>query len=407
MPSIAKIILEKSKGSIRVYRENADSIFSFASTLTVISILLGIKWVILIYSMYYILMCKKISLYYQHTEENNKIVSKLKGLEKVFYPHILWLLPQIQTVAYFVRKISRTEYKEIEIEQDDGGSFYIHLYEPSEESVSKNHTVILLHGLGGSALSKHVTILGDHLQNQGYRVVAMGARGTYRKLKTDTFFHIGWTKDLISTFKYILLKYPGTVSGIGFSLGGHWLTKTFGELSEHFTKKERQRIKGGMAISTPFDFVQLAEYMNKPIPRRIYNRGFAKKIHKFVLRNKEVFEKSGHSIEEILKANSMHEIDKVLTSKVFNIPSLEEYYYKESCVRVISQINKPYLILNSKDDPIVPQHTIPIKECIKSKNIILALTERGGHMGFLGYSNYMTYAEEAAIEFTNAIVEKE
>lgn len=403
MVGITAALIERSKGGMKVYRRNADSFFSFASTLTLFSVLLGFKWVLLMYSLYYMFMCKKMALYYQLTEENRMIVAKLKGLEKVFYPHILWLLPQVQTVAYFVRHIPPNKYVEVEIEQDDGGSFFIDIYEPESPPA---HTVVLVHGLGGSSLSKHVTILGAHFLKENYRVVAMGARGTKHPLKTPRFFHIGWTKDLLATFKYVLGHYDGSVSGVGFSLGGHWMTKLFGELDSHFTAAETARIKGGMAISIPFDFVMLSEYMMKPIPRRIYNRGFVFKIRNFVAKNRQVFEQHGFEVAKILRATTMHEIDLLLTSKAFGIENLPEYYYRESCIRVIPSINKPFLILNSKDDPIVPQYTIPIRECTKSTHVILALTERGGHMGFLGYSNYMTYAEEAAIEYIKVISEE-
>ncbi|KAI5187065.1 abhydrolase domain-containing protein 1/3 [Nematocida homosporus] len=393
-----------NSANLGVYKRNAYSLFSFASTLTVISVLLGLKWVFCIYSLYYVFMCKKISLHYQRTAENQNIVAKLKGLEKVFYPHILWMFPQIQTIAYVVRNIPKNAYREVEIEQDDGGSFFVHIYEPVE---SPKHMVVLVHGLGGSAHSKHVTIICNHFLREGHRVLIMSARGTLHKLKTPVFFHIGWTKDLVRTMKYALETYSGTLSGVGYSLGGHWMAKVFGEISDHFSTDECARIKGAMAISIPFDFVKIAEYMKRPIPKRMYNRVFATKIHKFVARNREVYEAAGFPIDQIMAARTMHELDQLLTLRVFMINDISEHYYQQSCVRVISKINKPFLILNSKDDPIVPLSTIPIKECLKSTHVILALTERGGHMGFLGYCNYMTYAEEAAIEFTRAIIDLE
>lgn len=396
----ALVGMKKGKDAFTGFRPNTYSFISFASTLTFFSIILGIKWVFLIYVLYYMTACKKITLYYQPTAENVCIVSKLKGLERVFYPHILWMLPQIQTVSYFVRTPLAQKHTQIEICQDDGGSFVVNVYEPEGPAT---HTVITLHGLGGSANSKNVRILASHLLKEGHRVLGFSARGTVQKLKTPVFFHIGWNKDLVSTFKYALKTYPGTVSAIGFSLGGHWLTKTFGEIDKHFTPEEAHRIKGGMAISIPFDFVKISKYMKKPIPMRLYNREFARKIHRFIKKNKEVYEEHGYSVPDLLKLNTMHELDMALTAKVFGISDLDDYYYKESCARVVSKIKKPFLILNSKDDPIVPRDTIPINECVKSTHVILGLTERGGHMGFLGYCNKISYAEEAAIEFISVI----
>ncbi|OAG29543.1 abhydrolase domain-containing protein 1/3 [Nematocida displodere] len=405
MVDIRAAIIERGRGGARLYKKNARSFFSFASTLTLFSVLLGLRWVFLIYTLYYVFMCKKISLYYQPTKHNRAIVSKLKGLEKVFYPHILWILPQIQTVVYFVRQKRLNAHTEVEIEQDDGGSFFINVYNPAKggDKPGPTHTVVLVHGLGGSGQSKHVTLLGAHLLEQNFRVIAFNARGTLHKLKTPTFFHIGWTKDLVAAFRYVMETYEGTVSGVGFSLGGHWLTKVFGELHSHFTAPEQKRILGGMAISIPFDFVKISEYMKKPIPKRIYNRQFARKIHKFVIRNRDVFEREGYPVPEILKTNTLHGLDTLLTAPVFKIKNIDDYYFQESAARVIPQIDKPFLILNSKDDPIVPLHTIPIDTCTQSSHVILALTEKGGHMGFLGYNDYLTYAEEAAIEFIQAL----
>src|SRR5699024_3048489 len=127
--------------------------------------------------------------------------------------------------------------------------------------------------------------------------------------------------------KYLLSTYSGTISGVGFSLGGHWMAKMFGELDLVFTEQEQKRILGGMAISIPFDFVKISEYMKKPIPKRIYNRTFAGKIHKFVRKNKEVFIKHKYPVDQILKAQTMHEIDLLLTLRVFNILDIDEYYH--------------------------------------------------------------------------------
>jgi len=393
------------RGQVRsfLHRNNTGFNFTFNKGLAVLSATLGLKWVICFYFLYYVLMPKKITLYYKKNRRNQEIMQQLKKLKGVFYPHILWLFPEVQTLACLVRNMPKNQCKEIEITQDDGGSFFVDIYEPA---TCNGHTVVLIHGLGGSSQSKYVKILGSHFLKENYRVAAMGARGTKHPLKTPVFFHIGWTKDLIGTFKYVLNTYPSdTVSGVGYSLGGHWMTKTFGELDRNFTEEEMQRIKGGMAISTPFDFVKLSKYMLNPIPKRIYNRGFADRTKKLVIRNREIFEEYGVKVDEILKAQTIHEVDALLTAKVFGIENMDKHYYDESCVRVVGKIKKPFLIFNSKDDPIIPKNTIPIKECTDSEHVILALTEKGGHMGFLGYNRGKSYAEEAALEFIRVIRE--
>ena len=47
--------------------------------------------------------------------------------------------------------------------------------------------------------------------------------------------------------------------------------------------------------------------------------------------------------------------------------------------------------MDSRDDPITPENAIPYEECLKNENLVLGVTEGGGHLGCLNQNYEMLY----------------
>lgn len=47
---------------------------------------------------------------------------------------------------------------------------------------------------------------------------------------------------------------------------------------------------------------------------------------------------------------------------------------------IVSDVKVPLLILNALDDPIVPPQCIPYEEVSANTNLVLATTDKGGHV---------------------------
>lgn len=67
------------------------------------------------------------------------------------------------------------------------------------------------------------------------------------------------------------------------------------------------------------------------------------------------------------------------------------------------------MLLNSLDDPLVPEFLIPYNAPFENENIILATTKHGGHLGWASgwlIPHKMHWHEKLILEFTNALKKK-
>ncbi|EJW05273.1 hypothetical protein EDEG_04089, partial [Edhazardia aedis USNM 41457] len=110
---------------------------------------------------------------------------------------------------------------------------------------------------------------------------------------------------------------------------------------------------------------------------------------------------------DIKKCKSIEDVDRCVTSKIFKLPDLYTHYYENSCGAKLQYVQKPLLIVNSSDDPVIPLATIPFEKFRRNSNLILALTTKGGHLGFLSHNIEKNYIDELAVEYFNCIHSKE
>lgn len=104
------------------------------------------------------------------------------------------------------------------------------------------------------------------------------------------------------------------------------------------------------------------------------------------------------TIKDIDDCKTLQEIDQNITSKIFRF-DMQDYYSNGSSINYLDKIKSPFLIINACDDPVVPEYTIDIDRIRMSDNVFLALTMKGGHLGFMGYNWEKNYVEEIIIEF--------
>ena len=65
--------------------------------------------------------------------------------------------------------------------------------------------------------------------------------------------------------------------------------------------------------------------------------------------------------------------------KILGYRNADDYYKGLSSARYVKNINKPFLVISSKDDPICPYRGIPIDDICENENIIFILTDKGAH----------------------------
>ena len=87
---------------------------------------------------------------------------------------------------------------------------------------------------------------------------------------------------------------------------------------------------------------------------------------------------------KIVEASDTYRVyDRAVTAKLNGFENEDEYWRLSSCGPYLSKIRKPALLIHAANDPLLPEHDLPLSEIKNSKFLELILTADGGHLGFV------------------------
>lgn len=245
-------------------------------------------------------------------------------------------------------------------------------------TVNSNQLVILIHGLEGSSESNYVLSTSKVLNAAGYDTVSLNLRGCSGEdnLLLSTY-HSGKTDDVDFVINHILENYNyENIMIVGYSLGGNLTLKYFGEYNTP------TQVSCGVAISVPIDLESSCQEMSKP-KNFFYMARFLKSLRSKVIEKSRKYPNFNVNLKALLKARSFEEFDELYTAPVFGFSSAQDYWKKASSKQYLPKIQKPTLLITSKDDPFLTEECYPYKEAMNSKKFYLEVTKYGGHVAFL------------------------
>ena len=88
------------------------------------------------------------------------------------------------------------------------------------------------------------------------------------------------------------------------------------------------------------------------------------------------------SWERALDAKSFAEFDDAVTAPLHGFSGKDEYYAKCSSVGFLKDIERPTLIINSRDDPFMLPEMLPDADRL-SPQVTLEISSEGGHVGYI------------------------
>jgi len=80
-------------------------------------------------------------------------------------------------------------------------------------------------------------------------------------------------------------------------------------------------------------------------------------------------------------ASTFRQFDDLFTAPVHGFDSAEDYWAKSSSKRQLRNIRVPTLLLNARNDPFIPAHSLPQAADV-SASVTLEQPRHGGHAGF-------------------------
>lgn len=274
---------------------------------------------------------------------------------------------------------------------------------PEPSGVGRDRTgpapmVLVLHGLEGSSRRSYTLLLYRILLERGLRPVGMNFRGcSGEPNRTVRFYHSGETGDVRFVLRALQRRYPGRRLGAaGYSLGGNVLLKHLGEAGG----TPEPIVEAAVAVSVPFDLSAGADRLEEGAWGRLYTYYFLRMLRRKI-RLKEALVTGHVDVAEALSAPTLRGFDEVATAPIHGFESARDYYTRSSSARFVARVETPTLLLQSRDDPFLPESAIP-EEAIRDNPYLLAgITEKGGHVGFVEGPPWSPrfWAEEEAARF--------
>jgi predicted alpha/beta-fold hydrolase len=257
--------------------------------------------------------------------------------------------------------------------------------------------VLLLHGLEGSSRSGYMVSQGLALAEAGFvahRVNMRSCGGTEHL--TPTLYHSGLTVDLLTLLKAFRAEGRGPLFLAGYSLGGNVVLKLAGELAE----RAPELLAGVCAVSTPIDLHACV----RAIGRRsnwVYEQRFVKRLcERYRRRNAVAPER--FPLDGIDQVRTIYQFDDHFTSKAFGFGDAANYYRTQSSLSFLSSIQVPTLLVQAKDDPMIPFEIFTGPEVRSNPNLTLVATAHGGHLGFISRSLPRFWADEVLTEWISS-----
>lgn len=241
--------------------------------------------------------------------------------------------------------------------------------------------VLLHHGLEGSSRSGYLISLAQCLLEAGFGVHRMNMRGCGGTQRlTDTLYHSGLTTDARSILEQWRAAGRGPRFLAGFSLGGNVALKLAGELGQ----EGPALLAGVCAVSTPLDLHACVKQLDSPA-NWIYQRRFVLSLCRRY-RTRHRLDPVRFPAAGLESVRTVYDFDDRFTAKAFQLGDAPNYYATQSAIRFLAAIRLPTLLIQAKDDPMIPFSIYETAAIGSNPHIRLLAAEHGGHLGFLSRS---------------------
>jgi len=239
--------------------------------------------------------------------------------------------------------------------------------------------LVLFHGLEGSSASHYAQAFAHWAREHGWRFAVPHFRGCSGELNlaprayhSGDFEEIGWILARVRT------QHRGAIAAVGVSLGGNALLRWAEEAGE--TAGAIVRAVG--AVSSPIDLAAGGLAIGRGFNRQVYTRMFLRTMKPKALRklaqHPGLFDR-----EKLLAARTLYEFDNVFTAPLHGFRNTDDYWLRGSAKPHLRRIRVPALVLNARNDPFVPAHSLPQQREV-GDFVTLWQPPHGGHVGFPG-----------------------
>ncbi len=254
--------------------------------------------------------------------------------------------------------------------------------------------LVMVHGLEGSSDAGYKRSMAQHALEGGYIVHRFNMRSCGG---SDAFavsnYHAGQTSDLEFVVRELVRESPAPIFVCGFSLGGNVVLKLAGELGD----QAKGLVAGFISVSTPLDLAACVDVLAKP-ENYLYRRRFLTRLRARIRKRAEQHPEL-YDASDLEWVNTVYEFDDRYTARYFGFGSADNYYGTQSSKNFIDRIRVPTLMVQAKDDPIIPFESYSQPAFETNPNLTLVATEHGGHLGFLARGSDRFWLDHTVLQW--------
>jgi len=282
---------------------------------------------------------------------------------------------------------------------EPGVQVLVHTQRPESQARGE---VILVHGLEGSSDAGYARSMAYAALEAGYMTHRFNMRscGGTENLALSNY-HSGQTCDLLYVVRERKRQSGLPLFVTGFSLGGNVALKLAGDLGE----SARELFSGVCAVSAPIDLKACAVALGR---RRnfLYSRRFLSRLKQRIrLRHAQAPEI--YTLEHLHHIRTIYDFDDYYTARLFGFGSADNYYRTQSSNQVLENIRIPALVVQAKDDPLIPFSVFDHPAFRNNPRLRLVAVDHGGHLGFIARRRPRFWLDGVVMEWVHEIANKQ
>ncbi len=237
--------------------------------------------------------------------------------------------------------------------------------------------LVLFHGLEGSSKSHYAQAFANWARENGWRYVVPHFRGCSGEMNlAPRAYHSGDFEEIGWVLRRLREQQHGPIVAVGVSLGGNALLRWAEEAGDSASAT----VSAVAAVSSPVDLTAGGMAIGRGFNRQVYTRMFLQTMLPKALR--KLRQHPGLLNERTLRAvRNLYEFDNVFTAPLHGFKDTADYWARGSAKPHLHRIRIPALLLNARNDPFVPAHSLPGRHEV-SPHVTLWQPEHGGHVGF-------------------------
>jgi len=245
--------------------------------------------------------------------------------------------------------------------------------------------------------------LAQALLEHGYAAHRFNMRscGGTEQYSGRGLYHSGQTGDVHEVVRQIRAEDGKPFIIIGFSLGGNVALKLAGELG---ARAADEGIAAVCAVSTPIDLAACVRKLHTRF-NWLYANRFLKRL-KQRIRVKERLMPGLFPVHRLGEVRTIRDFDDIFTAPAFGFGTAANYYATQSSAQFLEKIRVPALLIQAKDDPLIPFSVFDLPAFGTNPNLRLVATEHGGHIGFISRRRPRFWVDGVILEWMAGVWEQ-